>query len=391
MLGTLFVYTGCSFLKKRVVSLFLIMIMLISCQFNKNVTKLNNSFLPITGIPKKYQTITKQYESLKIENLSENAVLMSKAQIDVISMIPISDGDMLFLICDGNLESENSQDCIKINNNRYRFSFDTLKMRNGLHTVQPWFMKRNDAGVETCYLGKEQTIYISNEYLKMIDYTDPEGDDHGQNGDLSLPINGGADGSYVQGVNDILCIQASCAGGNLSILIRMKKISTAWSPDNGFDHNAFFIFLNDPIKKGKTFMPKQQSQLPEGIGNWDYLIFVHGWGKDIFSSEDSGEDRFGASKGSPVLVVDEAKSEIEMRINSDALDNPSSMEGWQIYIATFDYDGLTSSIRKVCLTNDLPDHQYHSSRSDYFDRDGRYLKAYVIDDIVPQFFDGSNR
>jgi len=258
---------------------------------------------------------------------------------------------------------------------------NTFKFRNGIHTVQPW-LRVTYQGISYYIIGDKVSVTISNLFTVLTNISDPADDWHGIKGDLFNPAANGADGTYLDGIQDITNVKVSAAGGNIRFDLSMPVISTAWSPTYGFDHVCFVIYMDDPSKTGVTDFPKQNSEVPLGMANWDYQVFCQGWGKAVYSSVGADAGTFGSSTGAPDLTVNYVDNIVSIIAFSDTIGNPATLDGWKFYVTTFDYDGISSDYRRVGITNSIPDHQFHSSQALLFQGQD-YTNAKILDWIGP--------
>lgn len=195
----------------------------------------------------------------------------------------------------------------------------------------------------------QRTLGYSRTYRVQLEVTaevlgqanDVRGDDHGPNGRYRYP----KDKSFGRQM-DILGAEAIKIGGILRLKLRMAELSNIWQPPNGFDHVTFQIFFNNPLQKGKLAMPKQDYTVPPG-SDWEYQVWATGWNLHAFSAQGAARDRFG----SPLTPAPRAS--IVREQNTVVLDIPLSifgttdLSGWELYITTFDYDGLSGRFRSI--------------------------------------------
>ena len=259
---------------------------------------------------------------------------------------------------------------------------NTYSLKNGAHTVQPWLKVFIGSGVNKYIIGNPVTVYVSNSFKVIKTNADPAGDWHGLKSDLMLPVSAGADGTYLEGSQDITNVLIGVAGGNLRLTFFMRRISTAWSPHLGFDHVSFQIFFDSPSATGLTDLPKQNAKLPGGMANWDYELFAEGWSSAIYSSAGATKSAFGATTGSPDIFVDVAMKTIEFLIYADAIGGPVDLKNWKIYVTTFDYDGTASDFRPIATNSTTPDHQFHSISNILF-LSNTYTNAKILDYVGP--------
>ena len=183
--------------------------------------------------------------------------------------------------------------------------------------------------------------------ITLAKVSDPVGDDHGLTGDYLPPKGEG----YFQHEMDLTHVSISQVGQILKMEIQTKDISDRWTPSNGFDHSVFQIFFDNPDMKGALYLPQQQAKMPvyeDGTqGDWDYEVYATGWTLATYSSEGADDENYGKPiQPTPVIKTDKEAKTITLLIPLESL-NTKSVEGWTIYITTFDYDGIESLLRRV--------------------------------------------
>lgn len=184
------------------------------------------------------------------------------------------------------------------------------------------------------------TVYNPNQIVKNI--IDPENDDKGPEGKYTLPT----DASF-GGQMDILNTKVIASGTKLEIILTMKEITTTWNPKHGFDHVVFNVFIDLNNNSGCKYLPKLNSNSPEGF-EWDYYLFLDGWKIGYYSLENADKDNYGkAVTPTPEIFVDKDRNEIKLVFGKATIGNPENIEGAKIYITTWDYDGNTSELRPL--------------------------------------------
>ena len=159
----------------------------------------------------------------------------------------------------------------------------------------------------------------------------------------------------------------------------MQILSIAWAPPLGFDHVSFQIFFHNPSNTGATVLPFQNMNFPDGL-TWSYEMVAHGWGRNIYNTLNASSTAFGSGVGTPDIMVTRAESKIEFLIYGDSIGSPLSLKGWKLYITTFDIDGTSSTFRRIGF-GDASDHRFHSKVSNYFDTNGNYTNALILDSV----------
>ncbi len=323
---------------------------------------------------------------LRIANLEDNDEISgfvdveiqvtpsSKYQADVFSY--------LYLIVDDTLifDSAPRKLILNISEPTVNLELSSYKLRNGLHKITPWLRVKKDDGV-AFIVGESVYCDINNVFEVITNVIDPEGDWHGISNDLFMPHGGGPDGTYLDGLHDITNMEVAVSGPNLKLSFSMVNLSTAWNPHNGFDHVSFHIFLNDPSTVGKTVMPRQRGNVPEEMGDWNYLVVADGWTKGVYSWEEATTTSFGIATGSPEITIDGDNYIISFYVFADALGNPDTLSGWKIYVSNFDMDGTTGIMRPVVY--DGSGHVIRSTNADLFSEFGLYQNPLIMDWIEP--------
>lgn len=299
------------------------------------------------------------------------------------TLITPADYRDLYLVVDGDLFQGPSEYLYNTTQTNFTTLLNTYALPNGAHTVRLW-LKVFYGGKLQYIPGQELTLNVTNQYLDLTNIVDPAGDDTGLFGDLTQPPANGADGSYLPGIQDITNVRLTAAGANLKLILYMDNFSTAWSPPNGFDHVCFNIYLDDPDTVGATHLSRQWTGLPAGLSDWDYQVFGYGWGEGIYSSSGSSASVFGTSVGNPDIFVDETAQTVTFLIYSSLIGSPTSLSNWSVFISTFDFDGISTDYRRVGPVDGAsPDHQFHSYTNSYFDGDGVYTNALILDWVGP--------
>jgi hypothetical protein len=153
--------------------------------------------------------------------------------------------------------------------------------------------------------------------------------------------------------------------------MKTANLTTSWSPQNGFDHVTFQIFIDDPNKTGATELPKLNATMPKNY-DWDYFIFANGWSIVAYSSDGSGPDNFGTPiSPTPLVKTDKMKNEVTLIISGELLDRQESLEGYKFYITTWDFDGIEAKYRDL----------YPEPKAYHFGG-GTKEDPYIMDDIL---------
>jgi hypothetical protein len=146
---------------------------------------------------------------------------------------------------------------------------------------------------------------------------------------------------------DIHSVTASAFGSNLLVEVEMAEVTDVWRPASGFDHVSFHIFVDLPGEEGQTIMPRLNASTPEGF-DWDRLVFAEGWGTRFFSAEGADETSQGtAVTPAPEVSTDKEARTVSFLIPAEALGNPDTLEGAQLYINVWDWNGIDAVLRPL--------------------------------------------
>lgn len=190
--------------------------------------------------------------------------------------------------------------------------------------------------------------------VKLADYRDESGDDHGPAGSYRYPAN-----TSFSNQMDIESVSLSRIGSNLCIDLTMSEITQVWLPPNQFDHLLVNIYIDLPGMKGCRLLPHQNAEMPEGC-SWDYLVSTAGFSNAVYSAEGAGEHSSGRATGPAASVSSEEKT-ITFLIASEALGYPAELNGSKVYITT--WDGSPGSLRGL-MSEPGPWHFSGGSESD---------------------------
>ncbi|MFD2096444.1 alpha-amylase family glycosyl hydrolase [Corallincola platygyrae] len=154
------------------------------------------------------------------------------------------------------------------------------------------------------------------------------------------------DESYGQ-QQDIVQASASANGSNITLTVKMAEVTDTWNPTNGFDHVSFTIFIDVNEGEGATVMPKLNGSVPDGM-QWDVMTRSYGWNNAAYSAEGATADEWGAPVAqAPAISVNKEAGTITFQFSAAMLGNPLSVDGAQIYITTWDIDGISDSYRSI--------------------------------------------
>ena len=197
---------------------------------------------------------------------------------------------------------------------------------------------------------------VARSWQPWLSVEDPAGDDHGPSTALrSQPSGAPAEVRYRYpgdpswGSNrqlDLRRIEVSRAGRALKLDLGMPTLTQYWNPPNGFDHVAFFVYVEVPGRPGGLrVMPQQNAELPAGM-RWHYRLRAHGW-SNVWTASDGAD---AEHEGTPVqpglrLIADPAQQRVSIVISPAALGGIESLEGVRLFISTWDYDGRMRPLR----------------------------------------------
>lgn len=179
---------------------------------------------------------------------------------------------------------------------------------------------------------------------------DPAGDDHGLDGRYRYPTGEGWDGHHH---GDLLGARAWTSGGALRIELRLRELSQAWNPPNGFDHVAFDVFIELPGEdaNAQAWMPKQNARLPDGM-RWSVHARVGGWSNAAFGAGGSSANTDGnALPRAALLATDPATGTVTLTFDPALLGHRADLSGSRIHITTWDMDGEYRPLRPQAGAN----------------------------------------
>jgi glycosidase len=178
-----------------------------------------------------------------------------------------------------------------------------------------------------------------------VSVQDPEGDDAGPDGVYTYPT----DPSFFGEEGDLLNIEASAAGRNMTLTLTMKKVQDGFASPVGFDHVSFNIFFDAPGIDGITVLPELDAEAPMGFA-WDFQHRVYGFGEGLHSSENADEDFRGETlTGAPQTEADKDAGTIAFTYDADDF----GLTGWtgvRVYVTVWDIDGLEDVHRPLTAT-----------------------------------------
>lgn len=271
----------------------------------------------------------------------------------------------VYAIIDGNVDKAFSGD---IADGKWSIKLDLSKLRVGSHTLALKAVDQNGNYIMTDDYAFESQKSAGGSLLATASEDDPVGDDKGPKGTYSYPT----DKTFTKQL-DMTNVKAEDTGDGLKLTFKMSDVTDTWTPKNMFDHVCLNIFLQDPKKQGATVIPKQNASVPTGF-NWSYEAFVAGWDNKLYSSDGATSSTNGTPiTSAPAIAVDKANKTITVTISKEGIGNPDSLNGWKIYVATWDYDGQTSSYRP--LNANGADYKFGGGSGD--------KDPLIMDDITP--------
>jgi len=252
---------------------------------------------------------------------------------------------------------------IDIVDGRWSYEWDISKFDPGVHSIL--FKVYGKTRRDSVY-SREYLVDLDLPEVLLASVEDPEGDDTGPEGRYLYPT----DITFKRQM-DMLGATVRQIGASLVVSLKIKDLTNSWGPQNGFDHVTFQIYIDDPSKKGATALPFQNANMPGGL-DWDYFIFANGWSIVAYSSEGSGRDSFGtAISPTPLVQTNTLTNEVILRIPGETLGRPDSFEGFNIYITTWDFDGIEAVYRDI----------YPEPKGYHFGG-GTKEDPYIMDDIL---------
>ena len=191
-----------------------------------------------------------------------------------------------------------------------------------------------------------QLAYPATPAVTVDDSGDGLNGSAGPLGSYSLPQDASFDKDKSQ-----LAIEAAHlyqVGSNVRLSLTMANLTDTWVPTNGFDHVGFSIFMHLPEQAGgATLLPKIRASMPGGQ-TWQRQVVAFGWQNSLYSSEGATDAQFGkAISPAPTITVDKANQTIHFDFPSASLGRPTTLNGIQFYVTTWDLDGLSSSYRPL--------------------------------------------
>ena len=206
------------------------------------------------------------------------------------------------------------------------------------HSVAFW---APDAKVSTQRFHFTSTVVFSG---KTISVDDPQGDDHGPAGkSYTYPT----DSTFAH-QDDILNATFLVGPTTLQLVLTMANMTQVWTPDLGFDHVVFNVFFSIPgLSGGSNVMPNLFGTTPAGF-NWNFWQFSSGYASDnsMFSSA-GATDKLPGTPVTPASVSANPSAKTVTFTYDRRSFGLASWNGVQVYVTTWDYDGVNKVYRPV--------------------------------------------
>lgn len=154
------------------------------------------------------------------------------------------------------------------------------------------------------------------------------------------------DGSYGR-QQDLLGAAWVSGEEGLTLQLQLAEVSNSWNPVNGFDHVAFTLFISQPGQPGAAELPLLNASMPDGL-LWQRMVRLYGWGNQAFSAQGADADHYGELLPTTAAVVAEpAAGTVTITLPPQLLEPGTSYEGAQLYLTTWDIDGISDSYRPL--------------------------------------------
>lgn len=247
--------------------------------------------------------------------------------------------------------NDNFTKAITVNNVTVGAGTQTCSVKtlsNGISNVQ--LVLESADGVTVYSEPKEFTI--DRPYVLRTTIEDPSGDDKGpgiRDEEGKRVYNYSSPNGFL-GTLDINKVEVLTSGNDIKLRIQMGNVSREWNPTaNLFDHVMFSIMFEKPgSTNGVAIQPKHNYTLPNGF-KWDYMLKAYGWSTSFYNSYGADSNNNGTSATpAPVSFVDWAtisedetlmqNGVVEFVVRAASLGSPESLDGWKIYINTYDMD-----------------------------------------------------
>ncbi|MEI8095983.1 MAG: alpha-amylase family glycosyl hydrolase [Spirochaetales bacterium] len=287
---------------------------------------------PAVGAP----VITGLADKNLVVKLDAQKLPVFPGNVDLVGTVPAVSGPRLLV--NGNLASASP---VTVNaDGTWKGTLPVISFDNGTYNVV--IQGRTKDG--SLYLSSPYRFSVVLAYTSRATYDDPVGDDHGPGGAYKYPKH-----DSFTNQNDIKGVEVLTAGSNLQVKITMASaLTTSWQGPNGFDHVHFYLYLNVPgVTPTSDLLPTQNGKTPSGFV-WNRKAFFGGWDNALFSANSASMAANGAG-ASPAgnITLDRAKNQVLYTMSGVGLGGPKTLSGLQLYLTTWDYDGLESANRKM--------------------------------------------
>ncbi len=179
---------------------------------------------------------------------------------------------------------------------------------------------------------------------QTIAVTDPAGDDHGPTPQsaYTYPQDTTFQGKHY---NDVTGVTLRVGATTMSVEVAMADWSTVWKPPLGFDHVAFTILFSVPGQNGATVLPNLNATTPQGFG-WSYDQFTYGWKNVMYMPNASDPTNYGPTATAPSVTANAAAKTVTFVYDRTKY-GLATWSGVQIWVTTWDYDGINNYFRKL--------------------------------------------
>lgn len=242
----------------------------------------------------------------------------------------LKEGSQLFLLIDGNLAQKIPVD---ISNTTWQAKVNLNNLKNGNHYIQA--VESDPSGMT---LSNKQAFGLQLPERLYASQADPIGDDLGPKGTYQYPIH-----ETFNRQMDIKNVTVHTTGNNFRLDVEMvEPLTTVWNPTNGFDHVQLNIFIDLPNQNGATALPLINATMPEGT-NWDYHATAAGWNTGMYNAKGAAEEVSGEiMPQKPVITTISEKNTIQLQFSANTIGRPTTLEGMNIFICTWDGGGYDS-------------------------------------------------
>lgn len=295
---------------------------------------LNAKSLGIFEVTDQKEEVAKSGISVEINNLSENNTFTDNFVLTGTA----SGAKSVRIIVDGEEKEYAKIDLKQGINEPWEVTINISDFTPGTHKIIAKAYGKTPMIVE---YSKEYTVNFDIPMISLKVVEDPKGDDKGPYGTYFYPKD-----STFSSQMDIRKVELVQIGTMLRMIITMDTVTDSWTPANGFDHVTFQIFFDDPSKPGIIELPLQNATMPDGY-DWNYGMWATGWGIYLYSANNASAEKFGDPvTPSPEAQVNKKENTITFFIPLSVLET-NDLSGWNIYITTYDYDGIEGVLRPL--------------------------------------------